>query len=423
MHTNVGESMFFGIDNKRVRAVFNRFADFNASTKPITRVGAANVSNNGIVISVPYRRDKLRVSALLKLGLPKSDNLFYEYMVGLFVNRYTTKFPCLIETFACFQMQPSLKQRIQQMGANTAPIIMKNEQKYLSFFVPPAFTDTLDNQSIKQIALNTNVVSNTCIQVDSIAITTQFFKSRTIMQLVDSHPAEMSASCIEILYQVYSALACLEDKFTHYDLHPGNVLLVPFRNKQCIEYVYHSGTDLSDVVTFRMAHMCKLIDYGRCFFDGGMNGSSLDISKTVCTSLLCGNTSSNTACGKENGYWFTAPNPRRPLNIQSTKRNRSTDLVLAKFMTDDLKQYNPNLEPLHTKIQTQYTNWYYQHELAPSSNSNINTVRDLHKTLRAIIKTPQFQSANAITFAKFTKMGTLHIYENGTKDMVWEPTR
>ena len=88
---------------------------------------------------------------------------------------------------------------------------------------------------------------------------------------------------IYVLFQVYAPLALLHDKFTHYDLHTGNILLYEPVKGCYVEYHYYiKGT----VISFKSKYIVKIIDYGRCFFNDDANatfsGDSKKIYEKVC---------------------------------------------------------------------------------------------------------------------------------------------
>lgn len=57
-------------------------------------------------------------------------------------------------------------------------------------------------------------------------------------------------------------LATLANTFTHYDLHPSNVLLCEPVLGKYYKYILNDRT----VVEFKSKYIVKIIDYGRSFF-------------------------------------------------------------------------------------------------------------------------------------------------------------
>ena len=96
-----GFCMDFGIESKNIKSFFNNFITGEFFVSPVIRIG--QVSNNGFVNLINYEREGYKINTTLKSSTSfRSDNLYYEYLVGKFINKYTKTFPCFLETYGLF---------------------------------------------------------------------------------------------------------------------------------------------------------------------------------------------------------------------------------------------------------------------------------------------------------------------------------
>jgi hypothetical protein len=70
--------------------------------KNVKAIGA--VSTNGFVKELEYEREGYKAHAILKSSRDKSsDNLMYEFYVGIIMNRYAKKLTCFVETYGQYE--------------------------------------------------------------------------------------------------------------------------------------------------------------------------------------------------------------------------------------------------------------------------------------------------------------------------------
>jgi hypothetical protein len=133
---------------------------------------------------------------------------------------------------------------------------------------------------------------------------------------------------LSILFQVYCPLALLKDHFTHYDLHPDNILLYSAKDNHYFLCHYHLP-DSNDVISFRTKFIAKIIDYGKCFFNDTETGTnSKKIQEALCEIKQC-----DPDCGKNFGFHILN---NKHDHRDSTKRNVSFDLLALKTIKDAL---------------------------------------------------------------------------------------
>ena len=87
------------------RANILDYFDFNSLeyATAATRLNM-DVGGNGLIHLIDYVRGKHRACAILKSSVKsKADNLLYEYLVGLYVNKLASKYLCFIETYGIYR--------------------------------------------------------------------------------------------------------------------------------------------------------------------------------------------------------------------------------------------------------------------------------------------------------------------------------
>ena len=85
----------------QVKKLFDGFVKFNFARKVIKRIGSPSV--NGFVFEIKNQsRGYTAYSVLKSAQEPASDNLMYEYNVGLYVNKINKIYPCFLETYGLF---------------------------------------------------------------------------------------------------------------------------------------------------------------------------------------------------------------------------------------------------------------------------------------------------------------------------------
>jgi hypothetical protein len=237
-------------------------------------------------------------------------------------------------------------------------------------------------------------------------------------------------------------------------LHHNNVLLYEPVKGKYIEYHYHKSGVLTGepptVVSFKSKYIAKIIDYGRCFFDDkvetpGFIGSSGGIYTEACSFDKCIN------CGKNQGFHFLEHNPAKLASnffICSQIQNISHDLRLLYMVKFAIRQQIQNVSALKPALGQLYDliekveygkgitldeklkklaknplQWVY---LGTKENTKyglpnkINNIIDANKELERSVLSPWYQVKNDANYASQTKLGDLHVYDNG-RPMRYDP--
>ena len=410
-----GTCIAIGKEKNKIRQFFDDYTTFNYINS-IKRIGAP--SANGFVYEIKYSREDYDSYAVLKSAVEiESDNLFYEYLVGLKINEtLNLRYPCFVETYGLFNYKngsshSQAKQNL--MGTN----------------------DELRNIFLKDnlIKLTNDSHEIACEKSNLLALLIQHIhKPTTLDTLLRQQPkgiADNRIFDVELpfaLFQIYYVLHLEKRNFTHYDLHTNNVLMFMPSNNKYIQYHYHMG---SDVFSFKSKYMLKIIDYGRSYFNDSRN-----IRRTLCNTTKC-----NPDCGKNVGFSWLNPrnkNNRNSYYISSTISNESHDLRLL----NELKVYYSTRTKSYLKFildKVQYSDEYgTKNNSALGGNLHINNVSDAFmkfKNLFLLLNQPDLIDRGGLDsvsliyaidfheemskyerlYAPDTKLGDLHVYDDG----------
>jgi hypothetical protein len=393
---NSGVCIAFGDHTKELNNFFKGFIDFNYAVSPINPLGED--SNNGFVKEIEYQRQGYKSHVILKSALNRSaDNLVYEYLVGIkFINRILKNFPCFIETYGLYFYDSisdwdAMKESIPIDKSFLNKLTLQNNIDYIKACKKSKFAAVLiqhiqNAKSLKKM------------------ISSEFFKN----------------DLLYVLFIVYQALASLSKKFTHYDLHDGNVLVYEPVPGKFIEYHYHNKD--GSITSFYSKYLPKIIDYGRSFFDNG-NLNSKKIYDKICSIPEC-----NPNCGENSGFSWLDPNPY--LTISSSKKNESHDLRILNNMKsyfEKIKSPKPTekifieTEKLTEKIvygigiDDPKKKIYGSVEDLKILPNKIYNVNGAYIELKKLIEKPEIISENRNNYSNMTnKIGDLHIYHDET---------
>jgi hypothetical protein len=255
-----------------------------------------------------------------------------------------------------------------------------------------------------------------CSQPKHMAVMIQHLKE--VRSLGDAFKDQrfLSDELAYVLFQVYATLYAMETNFTHYDLHPGNVLLYQPVKDTYIQYHYHFANGRE--VVFKCFYMAKIIDYGRSY----ISIDSPKIFDKVCK--IC-----KPDCGNDAGYgWLnSAKNSKADHYISSRFSNVSHDLRLLKSIQNIVKEdaliVPVSLEKVLKKVV--YKTKYGTPERKDSGlPRRIHNVTDAFVELRNYIWDAKTQIAHKDAFhGKTNKLGDLHIYVDEMKAMQFIRTK
>jgi hypothetical protein len=297
-----GECIALGNQKDALINFFGGFTNFENVEYPIVRVGVA--SQNGTVYKLKYTINDYSSYALLKCPQSKkSDNLVYEYEVGLFINKQCRRFSCFLETYGLY--------------------FFKDVEAYSRLYYPNTKLETILEQhhsiDYKKACDESNLAAILIEHVsNSITLKTLYKNNKTNDDFINY-------DLPQILFQVYFTLAQLarEKSFTHYDLHDSNVLVYILPENKYVNFEYTS--DIHPNVSFQSRYIAKIIDYGKCYYKDD-NFNSLITFEKICEEPSC-----EPDCGMKYGFIHLNETKRDETHDGSTVSiyfNRSSDLKL-----------------------------------------------------------------------------------------------
>lgn len=381
------ECITFGLEVDKIKKYFNYFVDLNY-LKKIEKMNNNSVS--GFINLLTYERNNYTTSAILKsTKTDATDNLYYEYLVGNFLNLQSKYFPCFVETYGLFEYKNLDVYECSKFGdfddLNNFNIIkngliynnmeLNNFDNYLKKSCDNPTHICILIQYLKNSFTYKNYPNNLWPRKYDEKYKEWYNDTRDYSSQYDFYVNDY----IYILFQIYMPLHILADKFTHYDLHHGNVLLYKLDNNEVIKYVYHCN---SETLSFYSPYLVKIIDYGRSYFDNN------DINTNVIYNKICDLTECNPNCGQDKGF--------QQLRY-TNKKNITYDLL---FLNDTIigepryTLYKKMIKThCHNEILDELINLSrkikhytedYEYEII-EKNDNINNVHDLFNKLKQII--------------------------------------
>ena len=346
--------LMIGVKKNDIINYFDNFINFDLIKSPIKKLRINTW--NGFFYKLEYIKNNHIANIILKSTVAEvSDNLIYEYIVGLFLNKQLEIFPCFIETYGlyCYKNKEYWE---KNKNSNEMDItVLKNSLN----IIPNE--DLVNKGCEKYLAILLQCVDNAITLKDSI-------KNKDIVNY----------ELLNILFQIYLPLSTLSDIFIHDDLHCKNVLIYKPHNDKYIKYHYHLISGIN--IVFKSQYIAKIIDYGNTYFVDKDNGTDKFYEK-ICKRSEC----------KDDCYKY---------NIHKDyKRKLLRDYLVDEIILDIEKNTeNTEKKELLKNIQC---------------NKNINTICE--NLINSFIHDENLNNINDSYFKKYKKMGDLYIFQDGRK--------
>jgi hypothetical protein len=231
-------------------------------------------------------------------------------------------------------------------------------------------------------------------------------------------------------YQVYYTLAMVYSNFTHYDLHPNNVILYKPVAGKYIEFHYHLRTG---TVSFKSQYIAKMIDYGRSFINHGTKSSDAYYKK-VCAEDKCnnedeeGDEDNDEKCGDKSGYgWMEPVQENWNFYISSSLNNRSHDLRLLKDLWTRMPWHDEPFKShrMRAVVKNILGNVRYKDQFGTPPivgkkdiNGKIEDVLDAELFIKTAIFMADQKKANDDYYNSKTKLGDLHVYMDKVSEFI-----
>jgi hypothetical protein len=258
---------------------FQNLKKYLPQIERVDRVGSTN--SNGFIYKLQYAAPVAPISVILKVNQhTEADNLVYEYLVGQCINEYSKFYPCFSKTY--------------MIGEFSTPKVA-NYSAFMHLSIPNSFDTYIRPLDIRNTE---RLILNGCRSNEFLALFTQYIPIRYsfhnyLMSISIGSSISSSKRIIPnqdssihklyeltaILHMIYQLLASFADKFTHYDLHADNVVLVEVPANHFIHVVFHYPD--RRIVRYNMCYIPVIIDYGHCFVHCAQINSK-EIMKTVC---------------------------------------------------------------------------------------------------------------------------------------------
>jgi hypothetical protein len=344
-------------------------------------------SANGFIRRIELEKNNYSTVTMLKSSKSKtSDNLMYEYLVGLFINNYNLIFPCFLQTYACYQYKN--EDQYNTFRDNQQTIKDVNE-------LTPLFS--YNSQKSNQQTANM-LIDKSCEQPQHICLLVQYLENPVSLHdlLVKFHTDEYfcRVELIQLLLQIFIPLGMMETKFTHNDLHSNNVLvyLIPNNGYVTMNYKTPYGN-----VSFQTTYICKIIDYGRCYFKDTQM-SSENIRRILCKNSKCGNGCDTSffcnrasSCGEDVGYTFIDQDLEDyNFNMSSSKNNPGKDLWLIQNLKIVIPHISNSILSSHVRDLingvTGESNQYGKNYYTLSAENPDNTIYSVYDFMKKTIE-------------------------------------
>jgi hypothetical protein len=359
----------------------------------------------------------------------QSDNTYYEYLVGLCLNRIRNRFPFFYITIGAFKFTPEDYNRLAYESTNP-----------IDHLIP---IDNLSNEILESCRTN------------HYGIATQKIVGKNFNYFLKNLNPDNFFDVYACYYLIYFMLDSIKNVYTHYDLHGNNVMIyeLPDNKHITINARYNDGRN----VELKTRLLPVLIDYGKNYIDCNNYEQTIINKSTKILTRICNNDNRvggpcNDVCGNKKGYRQTSdrdkhnesnPNefifkdPRKACNVGSN--NISTDLRLLWNPSDygspntyhdkinrilrDLKSQNiiqENIETLFNYIKKpvfKTTNNIYATEIPENSCSldrqtYPNNVSDAHTLLYLVYSDARVNRYVNTRFPDELSYGTLNLYED-----------
>lgn len=413
------------------------------SIKEIYRIG--DDSSNGFINVITNTDGTKKI--LKSSRKTYSDNLFYEYMAGLYVNKLAEHFPCFIKTEGLFHYNNKtdwwrMKNKSREQGENQSHTI-ESETNINSYLTEIHTSTSISKINSSQLEL-AKYLKIACEKSELLAISLEHIDStKSLYDLL--YTINDSDDLLFLLYQIYMPLSILSEHFTHHDLHYGNVMIIKTPNNTYYDYEYElkDGT----IITFKSPYMAKIIDYGRCFFEDADDGnSSKKIYETICYVRECLSSTSTSywipsllynTCGKDFGFLHKE---------FATKNSKCHDLRLLSFISDKLRYMNSplltekgeltQLAILFQRLLYKDDNTYFppictdeklSHYILVSlglynkDKKYIYNVKDAHNVIKTFISSEKSKNNNFDKYKDQKSIGTYRIFEDLRRPYKFDP--
>jgi hypothetical protein len=405
---DVSFALTYGIQTNQVKKIFDDFTNLE-NVIDIKKLGqGATGFVRKLLFHKTIKNKTYTTFAALKLIKVDvlTDSEYYEYLVGLVVNYFAVLFPFFIKTYGVF--------RFKDVAAYNSLIKMTIPSNTLNSWL---YQNLILIHGITLNSISQEDLSYSCLHHTMIALLSEFANNSSSLDSQLDDKFFIKYDLFPIIYLLYNTLHILKDRFTHYDLHTDNVLLVqstyPNRMFRYNVFHYDEHGKLSHIDLIYSRFIPKIIDYSRAFFRLN-NLSSLDVYKKLCHI--------QQDCCSRSGYgWMRPTGDDAKSFIDSTTRNVSHDLKLITIIVNQLissNLANDEIKSIYDKLVFPDSYGIPENLSSYSNTGKINNVSDMAEFSDLLYRNnhdscfPNFPS-------EYTVEGTydIHLITNQTQEM------
>lgn len=290
-YSNTEENLLFFLNYNNIEFRNNFLKKYDnfilTNTKNIEgdlrKIGANSANGFNTLIDFKNNYDTNNFKGILKVSKQlSSDNNYYEFYAGKCINKFKEYIPNFVYTFQHLFLSDILKNDISNnYGSN-------NSYSNKEFFVGNLTYSTI-NENLNDIASDDKVKSGCSFNNRSGVIIDAVHNSLSWNDLFDTKKSDfiknLDYNLFCILFQIYAALSTLSNNYTHYDLHPGNILYLYLTKP--IKIIYN---DKGQEYIIYTKYIPVIIDYGRSYVNCKnipIEINSADFVNTACDLNEC----------------------------------------------------------------------------------------------------------------------------------------
>ncbi len=271
---NIDQCLLLNLKKPEIKELFHHF-DISHVDRHIEPIYVDTYKAYAVHLQYLCDDSEQPLHVILKLSRESySDNLQYEYYVGMYINQYILPYlPVFIETYELLRFTSNGYRKLFQMFSRRSTTLSQPLDTMLT--VEPHKVDFSEDPPVEP--LNEPSTNHALLLQDIYE--SYSFKDLNLMKFNAGDVDYFQIDIPSILFQIYYSLDLLlrhpTFKFVHQDLHVENIMI--YELDEYVEYHFKCG---AEIVQFKSKYVVKVIDYGRCYiadhrfhdYDFGPNG-------------------------------------------------------------------------------------------------------------------------------------------------------
>lgn len=419
---NTTECITFGTQSDQIRELFDEFKIPSPliDEKETKQIGKA--SNNGVIYRLKYQLKDYNAYTIIKNALDEqADNLYYEAVVGWYINTKMRYYPCFVETYDLYKNNNDRDPKtnlINDFNLNKLTALFPESTTELK---PKTFKE-VDTDFYKKITEAKKLIE-TCKESDTISLNIQYLDNVTtlfdiLLIEIPQRKPKYVYDMYTYLYQVYAPLGMLSDEFTHYDLHVNNVLIYKIDPNKYTKMIYHYPDNTT--VEFNTVGIAKIIDYGRCYFKYNDAINSKNFIDTLEKNMNSSPKNSTKPNNPDECGYVSFSQEFQKYYIDSRTHNKSHDLRLISNVNHIYKQYI-NQVLFNIEYKEQYGTPEVSENRYTKKGDRIHNVNEMHEELRQMLISEKMQTHSKALEQSKSLYGTIECWLDKSKQMTFTP--